>query len=237
MLSRRLLDDRHGATTASHERAPSAHVPRWLLLIEARRRKARFVLVLASQGHDMSRVVGETGPAALVPRQSRSGPASDVGVVMPHAGDVWVKLAGCCRPMPDGDDIFGLIVRNGTVSVHRESCVNGPSLIERTDRIVKVVWAQSPSLATRSADSRRIANDPAIERSRTPGASVRILASGAAWVLPGQFASRYRVDYLEDLSELTGRWARLSHALWLLKCAPDMRRTLRRVDLVASDGD
>ena len=58
------------------------------------------------------------------------------------AGDLWVKLARCCTPVP-GDSILGFVTRGGGVSVHRTDCTNADDLRSEPDRLVGVHWASS----------------------------------------------------------------------------------------------
>jgi guanosine-3',5'-bis(diphosphate) 3'-pyrophosphohydrolase len=82
---------------------------------------------------------------AVTPTQGRRESASrDVGVVVKGVDDLWVKLARCCTPVP-GDAIMGFVTRASGVSVHRESCVNVPSLRQSPEREVDVEWAPTPS--------------------------------------------------------------------------------------------
>ncbi|WP_246065182.1 RelA/SpoT family protein [Aeromicrobium piscarium] len=55
-------------------------------------------------------------------------------------GDVMVKLARCCTPVP-GDDISGFVTRTSGVSIHRTDCVNFQALRDQPERIVGVSWA------------------------------------------------------------------------------------------------
>jgi GTP pyrophosphokinase len=65
---------------------------------------------------------------------------SSSGVIVEGVGDVLVKLARCCTPVP-GDDITGFITRGSGVSVHRTNCVNVDDLKRHQgDRIVAVKW-------------------------------------------------------------------------------------------------
>src|SRR5690606_25472813 len=54
-------------------------------------------------------------------------------------GDVMVKLARCCTPVP-GDKIKGFVTRTSGISVHRTDCVNFAELADLTERIVEVRW-------------------------------------------------------------------------------------------------
>lgn len=56
------------------------------------------------------------------------------------AGDVLVKLARCCTPVP-GDEIMGFITKGSGVSIHRSDCINAGDLVtNQFDRVVKVKW-------------------------------------------------------------------------------------------------
>jgi guanosine-3',5'-bis(diphosphate) 3'-pyrophosphohydrolase len=71
-----------------------------------------------------------------VPTTRRSSTSIEVEGV----GDVLVKLARCCTPVP-GDEILGFITKGSGVSVHRSDCVNGDDLrSNQAERIVKVRW-------------------------------------------------------------------------------------------------
>ena len=65
---------------------------------------------------------------------------SVTGIDVEGAGDVLVKLARCCAPVP-GDQITGFITRGSGVSVHREDCINISDLkVHQGDRMVGVKW-------------------------------------------------------------------------------------------------
>jgi GTP pyrophosphokinase len=65
---------------------------------------------------------------------------SVTGIDVEGAGDVLVKLARCCAPVP-GDQIIGFITRGSGVSVHRQDCINISDLkIHQGDRMVGVKW-------------------------------------------------------------------------------------------------
>lgn len=78
--------------------------------------------------------------AAATQHRSRT---SDSGVVVEgmDEGDVYVKLARCCTPMP-GDPIVGFITRGSGISVHRQDCQNVEQLSREPERLVSVSWAE-----------------------------------------------------------------------------------------------
>ncbi|HLS50040.1 MAG TPA: bifunctional (p)ppGpp synthetase/guanosine-3',5'-bis(diphosphate) 3'-pyrophosphohydrolase [Actinomycetaceae bacterium] len=83
---------------------------------------------------------------ATMPGQTSRTRQGDPGVVvsgMPE-GDVWVKLARCCTPVP-GDPISGFVTRGSGVSVHRSDCANFEAMRKEPERIVDVEWAPHSS--------------------------------------------------------------------------------------------
>jgi guanosine-3',5'-bis(diphosphate) 3'-pyrophosphohydrolase len=65
----------------------------------------------------------------------------DAGVIVEGLeGDVLVKLARCCTPVP-GDRIGGFVTRGSGVSVHRTDCVNFIALKSQPERLMPVRWA------------------------------------------------------------------------------------------------
>ncbi|OZG67526.1 RelA/SpoT family protein [Bifidobacterium eulemuris] len=82
----------------------------------------------------------EALPLKPVERRSTT---SSTGVSVKGVGDVWVKLARCCMPVP-GDQIIGFITRNQGVSVHRADCQNMIDLQERQpERVIEVEWTST----------------------------------------------------------------------------------------------
>ncbi len=81
---------------------------------------------------------------ASVATQPRRPKFSDSGVTVRGVGDVWVKLARCCTPVPP-DPIIGFVTRGSGVSVHRTDCRNVEELRDQPDRIVDVDWAPTQS--------------------------------------------------------------------------------------------
>lgn len=69
-----------------------------------------------------------------------------LGVSVQGVGDIWVKLARCCTPVP-GDSIVGFITRNQGVSVHRTDCQNMLDLEKRQpERVIPVEWTSTKGL-------------------------------------------------------------------------------------------
>ena len=85
----------------------------------------------------------EALPLKPVERKSSS---SSTGVSVKGVGDVWVKLARCCMPVP-GDRIIGFVTRNQGVSVHRTDCQNMIDLKNKQpERVVEVEWTSTKGL-------------------------------------------------------------------------------------------
>jgi GTP pyrophosphokinase len=78
-----------------------------------------------------------------VSRAPRPSTASDSGIEVEGAADVWVRLSKCCTPVP-GDEILGFVTHGHGVSVHRANCVNLAHLSDtQRERMVSVHWAPS----------------------------------------------------------------------------------------------
>ncbi|WP_127127751.1 bifunctional (p)ppGpp synthetase/guanosine-3',5'-bis(diphosphate) 3'-pyrophosphohydrolase [Georgenia sp. SYP-B2076] len=85
----------------------------------------------------------ETLAEATVPGEHRPRHRTgDSGIIVEGMsdGDIWVKLARCCTPVP-GDPIVGFITRGAGVSVHRADCANVDALRNQPERLVQVSWA------------------------------------------------------------------------------------------------
>lgn len=86
----------------------------------------------------------EALPLRRVERNRKSNGV--LGVSVKGVGDVWVKLARCCMPVP-GDDIVGFITRNQGVSVHRTDCQNMIDLQKsQLERVIPVQWTSDKGL-------------------------------------------------------------------------------------------
>jgi len=66
------------------------------------------------------------------------------GVSVRGAGDVLVRFAKCCTPVP-GDPILGFISQGKGVSVHRVDCPNAAHISNQPDRLIEVAWNTAPS--------------------------------------------------------------------------------------------
>jgi GTP pyrophosphokinase len=68
------------------------------------------------------------------------------GVLVRGAGDVLVRFARCCAPVP-GDGILGFITQGKGVSVHRVDCPNGAFIGAQPNRLIEVAWNSGPDEA------------------------------------------------------------------------------------------
>jgi len=75
-----------------------------------------------------------------VPVDEKKG-KEDVLVIDQNLKGLDFKLAKCCNPIY-GDDVFGFVMVNGGIKIHRTNCPNATQLKERFGyRIVKAKWA------------------------------------------------------------------------------------------------
>lgn len=98
--------------------------------------------LVASRGGD------DSHPEATleeIPKGSHSVRRSSSAIEVEGVGDVLVKLARCCTPVP-GDAIIGFITKGSGISVHREDCINSLDLqLNQGERIAKVKWLAGAS--------------------------------------------------------------------------------------------
>ena len=65
------------------------------------------------------------------------------GLIVKGEGNVLVRFAKCCNPVP-GDDIIGYITKGRGVSVHRRDCKNVEALKNNEiNKVVEVSWGAS----------------------------------------------------------------------------------------------
>jgi len=79
-----------------------------------------------------------TLPTVAPPQPARTG-----GVRVKGVGDLLVRFAKCCHPIP-GDPIAGFITRGKGITVHLRSC---PTVINEREvtRLIEVEWEAAPS--------------------------------------------------------------------------------------------
>jgi GTP pyrophosphokinase len=65
--------------------------------------------------------------------------SSKFGICVDGVGDVMLRLAKCCRPVP-GDPIVGYVSLGRGITIHREDCPNVQILQKDPDRFTPVSW-------------------------------------------------------------------------------------------------
>jgi len=76
----------------------------------------------------------------LAPVRPRKYSSVSPGIVVEGIGDVMVRIARCCAPVP-GDPIVGFVTVGRGVSVHRADCTNAVALdAEHSERMLEVSW-------------------------------------------------------------------------------------------------
>jgi guanosine-3',5'-bis(diphosphate) 3'-pyrophosphohydrolase len=103
-------------------------------IIAKLREEARKQNVISLDGRLKSAV-----PSARRPSVRRV--ASGVSVL--GAGDVLIRFAKCCMPVP-GDPILGFISQGKGVSVHRVDCPNVGHIMAQPERLIDVAWDAAP---------------------------------------------------------------------------------------------
>ncbi|MEO6472964.1 MAG: RelA/SpoT family protein, partial [Aeromicrobium sp.] len=99
------------------------------------------VIALAGGRDGAAEDLAEATTMPGIDDRRRNQDHGEAGVVVEGlSGDVMVKLARCCTPVP-GDAIHGFVTRTAGVSIHRDDCSNLASLKAQPERIVKVYWA------------------------------------------------------------------------------------------------
>ncbi len=83
-------------------------------------------------------------PQAIPKFRPRADSDPGVTVIGSQLGDVWLKLARCCTPVP-GDEITGFVTRGHGVTVHRTDCANVVAMAAQAERFVPVAWEPGAS--------------------------------------------------------------------------------------------
>jgi GTP diphosphokinase / guanosine-3',5'-bis(diphosphate) 3'-diphosphatase len=78
--------------------------------------------------------------------ERRPTSSSKFGIAVDGVGDVMLRLAKCCRPVP-GDPIVGYVSLGRGITIHREDCPNVEVLRKDPDRFTPVSWDGESSTA------------------------------------------------------------------------------------------
>ena len=79
-------------------------------------------------------------------RERRPTSSTKFGISVDGVGDVMLRLAKCCRPVP-GDPIVGYVSLGRGITIHREDCPNVGVLRKDPDRFTPVSWDGESSTA------------------------------------------------------------------------------------------
>jgi GTP pyrophosphokinase len=79
-------------------------------------------------------------------RERRPTSSTKFGITVDGVGDVMLRLAKCCRPVP-GDPIVGYVSLGRGITIHREDCPNVEVLRKDPDRFTPVSWDGESSTA------------------------------------------------------------------------------------------
>jgi GTP diphosphokinase / guanosine-3',5'-bis(diphosphate) 3'-diphosphatase len=69
---------------------------------------------------------------------SQQSTTSPVGINVTGIGDLYTRLASCCKPVY-GDPIIGYVTRGRGITVHRDDCQNVAN-VDESGRLVQVSW-------------------------------------------------------------------------------------------------
>ncbi len=150
--------------------------------------------------------------AISLPEVAPPAPTTAVGVKVKGVGDLLVRFAKCCSPIP-GDDITGYVTRGKGVTVHRATC---PSVLSERDieRLIDVEWEsvsqQTYPITVRIAGADRpgllneITNVVAEAKVNIVAASVGVQADGSASI-----SLTLRVTSLDQLSRVLAKVERV----------------------------
>ena len=79
-------------------------------------------------------------------RERRPTSSTKFGISVDGVGDVMLRLAKCCRPVP-GDPIVGYVSLGRGITIHRDDCPNVGVLRKDPDRFTPVSWDGESSTA------------------------------------------------------------------------------------------
>jgi len=72
-------------------------------------------------------------------KSTRKKQKMKIGVHVPEASNVLIRLSRCCRPIP-GEEIVGFVTKGKGVAVHRRDCKNIRDQKDIQGKLVKVDW-------------------------------------------------------------------------------------------------
>ena len=84
-------------------------------------------------------VVEEEAVPLKAPKAKRAVGSNNLGIRVEGTGDVLVRLAKCCTPVP-GDEIVGYISLGKGITIHRDDCPNVKALRRNPERFTPVDW-------------------------------------------------------------------------------------------------
>jgi GTP pyrophosphokinase len=164
--------------------------------------------------------------AITLPEEAPPAAPSTTGVKVKGVGDLLVRFAKCCSPIP-GDDITGYVTRGKGVTVHRASC---PSVLSERDieRLIDVEWElagqQTYPITVRISALDRpgllsdITNVVAEYKVNIVAASVATHADGTAVI-----TATFKVESLQQLSRVLAKIERLRDVTSVTREARDGR--------------
>ncbi|MGI8999947.1 MAG: TGS domain-containing protein, partial [Candidatus Limnocylindria bacterium] len=150
--------------------------------------------------------------AITLPEEAPPASPSTTGVRVKGVGDLLVRFAKCCSPIP-GDEITGYVTRGKGVTVHRASC---PSVLSERDieRLIDVEWElagqQTYPITVRISALDRpgllsdITNVVAEYKVNIVAASVATHADGTAVI-----TATFKVESLQQLARVLAKIERL----------------------------
>jgi GTP pyrophosphokinase len=139
------------------------------------------------------------------PKARRTISSDQIGVNVQGVGDVLVRLAKCCTPVP-GDGIVGYISLGKGITIHRDDCPNVKALKRNPERFTPVEWEEGAvqqgfrvQIAVYSWDRARLLEDVA-RTFAEHGAN--IVSYGG--VVDDQLAKNWYTAELGDVKSLRG---------------------------------
>jgi GTP pyrophosphokinase len=149
-------------------------------------------------------VAEEEAVPLKAPRAKDAVGSENYGINVHGVGDVLVRLAKCCTPVP-GDDIVGYISLGKGITIHREDCPNVKTLARNPERFTPVSWDGGASqsfrvhIAVDSWDRPRLLEDVA-RTFAEHGAN--IVSYGGT--VEDQMAKNWYIAEVGDLKSLRG---------------------------------